>query len=141
MADSDVFFVSTSTLMRGFDYHSSSDKGVALLVAHHLPSPRSVRQALGRVGRGGQTCRRFLLQALEATKGVDESQHSQQTGKLALQTVTSSLKKTPTVGKPSTLAGQKRTRSAKEALEQLFKAPNTRASNKKHPTENVDGAK
>ena len=55
----DVLLVSDPLLLRGFDFRS--DSGVALLLATPLDSKRAFMQALGRVGRMGEKCKRILL--------------------------------------------------------------------------------
>ena len=73
-----MLFVSDLDLLRGFDYHSTQKDGIALLVARSLPSSREVRQALGRVGRNGQLCSRYMLSSLIPTKSVDATKNVQQ---------------------------------------------------------------
>ena len=50
--------------MRGFDYTTTALCGFALLLAAPLDSKREVEQALGRVGRYGTPCKRFILKGL-----------------------------------------------------------------------------
>ena len=52
----DVLVVTEPALMRGFDYRCST--GIALLVARAFDGQRAYFQALGRVGRYGEPCRR-----------------------------------------------------------------------------------
>ena len=72
----DVLFVDDCNLMRGFDYLTCVEKGIGLLIASALPSPRAVRQALGRVCRNGQNGSRHLLSSLWKDAGVDKMQHN-----------------------------------------------------------------
>ena len=56
------------TLMRGIDYSTTHPEGIALLIAKSCSSTRAYHQALGRVGRYGAKCKRFIL---EETVPVD----------------------------------------------------------------------
>ena len=47
--------------MRGCDYGTNEPQGIALLLATPLTSERAFVQALGRVGRYGSRCNRFIL--------------------------------------------------------------------------------
>ena len=58
----DVLVVTEPALMRGFDYRCST--GIALLVARAFDGQRAYFQALGRVGRYGEPCRRIKDAAL-----------------------------------------------------------------------------
>ena len=53
-------------LMRGHDYNTDHEKGIALLIAASLSSERAYIQALGRVGRYGRPCKRFKLNTIQA---------------------------------------------------------------------------
>ena len=59
--------------MRGFDYRS--DTGIALLLCKQLDSKRAFLQAMGRVGRMGDTAQWFKLQQVGNgyTKGSVET--------------------------------------------------------------------
>ena len=61
----DVFVVTDPKLMRGFDYRTSDRSGIALLLCHGFPTQRSLYQGLGRVGRFGDPCKRFVLKGIE----------------------------------------------------------------------------
>ena len=52
-----VCAVTSNRLMRGFDYKSSN--GIALYMGRKVDSLRDQTQALTRVGRYGERCRRF----------------------------------------------------------------------------------
>ena len=56
-----VHIVTQARLMRGFDYRSSDNAGIALLICVQFDSKRAVYQALGRVGRYGDPCKRCKL--------------------------------------------------------------------------------
>lgn len=49
-------------LTRGVDYISKS--GASLLIAAPLPHQRAFQQCLGRVGRGGTPCKRYILRGI-----------------------------------------------------------------------------
>jgi hypothetical protein len=72
----DVVLVSRDFLMRGYDYRSSSPKGIALLIAKPSNNRRAVVQAMGRVGRYGEACRRYLL---SGTPLVDDQEQGKTT--------------------------------------------------------------
>ena len=62
-----VLFVTDPRLMRSFDYgYVSSTKNtmLSLLIQENFLRPRHFEQALGRVGRFGQACRRFILNGI-----------------------------------------------------------------------------
>ena len=61
MTAKDVMVVTDPRLMRGFDYRSADKKGIALILCLGFDTQRGYRQALGRVGRFGDPCRRFTL--------------------------------------------------------------------------------
>ena len=61
MTARDVMVVTEPRLMRGFDYRSADGQGIALLLCLDFDTNRSYRQALGRVGRFGDPCKRFSL--------------------------------------------------------------------------------
>ena len=64
----DILFVTLDELMRGLDYRTDEDcpetLGISLLIMSDLQSQRALIQALGRVGRFGEACRRFVWQGL-----------------------------------------------------------------------------
>jgi hypothetical protein len=64
MQASDAYTVTDKQLMRGFDYRTECEMGIALLIMRPFESHRAFHQALGRVGRYGQPCKRFLLEGL-----------------------------------------------------------------------------
>ena len=87
------YFVTQQRLMRAFDYRgeplaagaSTTAAEVArvecsLLIAKSSPTTRDYVQALGRVGRYNDPCRRYRIQSVEA---VDESQESAASSLLA----------------------------------------------------------
>ena len=47
--------------MRGLDYRTNLPEGIALLIAKSCSSQRAYKQALGRVGRYGSKCKRFIM--------------------------------------------------------------------------------
>ena len=57
--------------MRGVDYRCEPE-GLKLLIARDFSSKRSLLQGMGRVGRYGQPCKRFILPNLEAVDQVVE---------------------------------------------------------------------
>ena len=61
MTAKDVIVVTEPRLMRGFDYRSADKKGIALILCLGFGTQRGYRQALGRVGRFGDPCKRFTL--------------------------------------------------------------------------------
>ena len=48
-------------MMRGLDYNTEHHAGIGLLIAKPCSSRRAYIQALGRVGRYGTQCKRYLL--------------------------------------------------------------------------------
>ena len=68
------------TLMRGIDYCTTHPEGIALLIAKPCSSKRAYHQALGRVGRYGAKCKRFIIRE---TVPVDVNQENALATKLA----------------------------------------------------------
>ena len=60
------YYTLEADMMRGVNYGTDCNKGIALLVAKGFSSRRGYIQALGRVGRNAEPCARYLLE------GVDE---------------------------------------------------------------------
>ena len=66
MNPNDVFVTSDEGLMRAHDYRAiNGNSGIALFIDKALSCNRTFKQALGRVGRYGQVCRRFVRSGLE----------------------------------------------------------------------------
>ena len=57
--------VSEEQYMRGVDYKTAHPKGISLLLMKPCSSSRAYYQALGRVGRYGALCRRYVLSRLK----------------------------------------------------------------------------
>ena len=59
--------------MRGIDYTTEDPRGISLLIAKRLKTKRAFIQALGRVGRYGANCQRFVLRSVirEQSEGDD----------------------------------------------------------------------
>jgi hypothetical protein len=76
----DVLIATQPHLMRGLDYRSTEDEGIALFITKNFPSRRTFKQALGRVGRFDEPCKRYMLPSLE--DGVDFAKRMQFTGLL-----------------------------------------------------------
>ena len=55
--------VSKEEYMRGVDYRSTY--GIDLMIAKQLSNKRAYEQALGRVGRYGEPCSRYMDEGLE----------------------------------------------------------------------------
>ena len=55
--------VSKEKYMRGVDYRSIY--GIDLMIAKQLSNKRAYEQALGRVGRYGEPCSRYMVEGLE----------------------------------------------------------------------------
>jgi hypothetical protein len=68
--------------MRGVDYRSSNYSGIELLIANPLSSKREYRQALGRVGRYGESCARYYLDKLTMDTVVNKTQELLLAGKI-----------------------------------------------------------
>ena len=64
----EIVFVSDETWMRGIDYGTAHPAGIALLLGCPCSSVRAYRQALGRVGRYGASCKRYRLAGTEKVK-------------------------------------------------------------------------
>ena len=58
--------------MRGVDYRSGDGSGISLLLARDLPNQRAYVQALGRVGRYAETCKRFAQEGIQLVNNKDE---------------------------------------------------------------------
>jgi hypothetical protein len=65
----DVIIINKPNLMRGLDYRSVEKEGIALLVAKKFSSKRTYKQALGRVGRFGEPCKRY--KSKDVAEGFD----------------------------------------------------------------------
>ena len=57
---------------RGIDFRAATEDGISLLVASQLPNQRALKQLLGRVGRYGQRCSRYLLDTVGTAVDQDE---------------------------------------------------------------------
>ena len=55
-----VFLISDEAKMRGYDYRAKEESGIALFLDKPLSCKRTLIQALGRVGRYAQNCKRFI---------------------------------------------------------------------------------
>ena len=55
-----VFLISDEAKMRGYDYCAKEESGIALFLDKSLSCKRTLIQALGRVGRYAQNCKRFI---------------------------------------------------------------------------------
>ena len=53
-----VYIVTEEILMRGVDYHAEKNLGINLLIANEVSNERALHQAVHRVGRGMEPCRR-----------------------------------------------------------------------------------
>ena len=60
MEPNQVFITSDEAHMRAYDYRSKLDSGIALYIDSPLSCKRTLIQALGRVGRYAQRCKRFI---------------------------------------------------------------------------------
>ena len=58
--------------MRGVDYQTKDPNGISLLIMAPFSSHRAYEQALGRVGRYGAACRRYVISSLKG-RLVDSS--------------------------------------------------------------------
>ena len=63
LTNGDCLRVDQEELMRGIDY-KAPDHGIALLIANALSSERALKQAMGRVGRYGEECDRYVLRGV-----------------------------------------------------------------------------
>ena len=63
-----ILVVTDEVFMRGFDYRSNC--GIELLIATQFIHERAYEQGLGRVGRNGNKCKRYLLQDMEPVSVV-----------------------------------------------------------------------
>ena len=71
---SEVLVVTKPYLMRGFDYRSADGKGIALMMCLGFDTRRGYIQALGRVGRFNDPCKRFIL---KGSPMVDEAKQNE----------------------------------------------------------------
>jgi hypothetical protein len=78
----DVLIVTKPHLMRGLDYRSTEDGGIALFITKKFPSKRTFKQALGRVGRFDEPCKRYMVKSLG--DGVDLTKRIEYMGQLSL---------------------------------------------------------
>ena len=68
----DIFVTSDESFMRAHDYRATDgNSGIALFIDKPLSCRRTFLQALGRVGRYGQVCRRFVREGLEIIDKVE----------------------------------------------------------------------
>ena len=67
-----VYFVSQEIHMRGIDYRS--ENGIELLICNPLSNERAYIQALGRVGRYGEPCGRWILEGVPSISSVKEQE-------------------------------------------------------------------
>ena len=67
-----VYFVSQEINMRGIDYRS--ENGIELLICNPLSNERAYIQALGRVGRYGEPCGRWILEGVPSISSVKEQE-------------------------------------------------------------------
>jgi hypothetical protein len=65
MESNHVFYTSVENYMRAYDYRSKEDSGIALFLDTPLSCKRTLIQALGRVGRYAQRCKRFVKEGIE----------------------------------------------------------------------------
>ena len=67
MKTNDVFVTSDEAYMRGHDYKmdDSNKEGIALFLQKPFSCKRTFLQALGRVGRYGEPCKRYVKKDLE----------------------------------------------------------------------------
>ena len=66
-----ILVVDDPQIMRGTDFRAPST-GIALVVDRGLESERDAQQALGRVGRFGERCVRYIVENVQL---VDEHLH------------------------------------------------------------------
>jgi hypothetical protein len=67
-----LILVSDSKYMRGYDYRS--EEGLALFIAKSFENAREAQQGLGRVGRFGDPCKRYIKEGVnlvDTTKNVE----------------------------------------------------------------------
>ena len=74
----DCVIVTDANSMRGIDYKCPT-YGIRLLIARSFANTRHLHQGLGRVGRYGAPCKRFILSGV---KEVDETEEMVLNGKL-----------------------------------------------------------
>ena len=82
LGKNDVLIVNDSQLMRGLDYRSAEPGGIALLLTKRFPSKRTFKQALGRVGRFDEPCKRYHYDSIANL--VDPTLHYSSVGELNL---------------------------------------------------------
>ena len=64
--------IQTNDLMRGVDYRTKEGKGIKLLIARDSPNRCEYVQALGRVGRYGEPCERFIVPGVQPVNRTQE---------------------------------------------------------------------
>ena len=73
-------------LMRGVDYHTPEFKsGIDLLIARDFPNTRAYTQGLGRVGRYGEACNRWVWDKFTDSI-VNEKEEAELRGKIGSKT-------------------------------------------------------
>ena len=73
-------------LMRGVDYHTPEFKsGIDLLIARDFPNTRAYTQGLGRVGRYGEACNRWVWDKFTDSV-VNEKEEAELRGKIGSKT-------------------------------------------------------
>ena len=67
LSSHDLLLVTDPILMRGVDYRvKTGTMGISLLIMSDFANRRAFVQALGRVGRFNERCKRFVWDKLEA---------------------------------------------------------------------------
>ena len=73
MKPADVLVTSDESHMRAYDYRAVDGLGIALFIDKPLSCKRTLIQALGRVGRYGEPCRRFIRTGM---KPIDAAENA-----------------------------------------------------------------
>ena len=64
--ENQVYFTTEQKFMRGYDYRSDNEAtGLALYMENQVVTARDWAQALGRVGRLGETCQRYMKKGMQ----------------------------------------------------------------------------
>ena len=69
-----VLAITDAALMRGVDFRAPL-QGITLYVCASLTNKREAQQALGRVGRNGDACRRYLLEGADLVDATAQASY------------------------------------------------------------------
>ena len=80
---------------RGIDFRAATEDGISLLITCPVNSDRALVQLLGRVGRYGQRCSRFLLDTVKEPVDANEDRKLRQKFSTILENISMGTKTGP----------------------------------------------